>query len=129
MVSPSEGNEARREGRRESHISIVPSKQGNLYRGDPGEGRGMSVMDPWGGNPMGALSFSSGSTPPPRTAKCAGPNCSRTFAELRLYEFSPLAVKFTKLFGILESEVGGVRLRIKGKSEVMPLRKLAKFRR
>ena len=38
-------NEARREGRRESHIFIVPSKQGNLDRGDPGEGRKMLVMD------------------------------------------------------------------------------------
>jgi hypothetical protein len=46
MVSPREGNEARRKRRRESHISIVPLKQGNLYRGDPGEGRGMSVKEP-----------------------------------------------------------------------------------
>ena len=38
-------NEARREGRRESHIFIVPAKQGNLDRGDPGEGREMFVMD------------------------------------------------------------------------------------
>jgi len=38
-------NEARREGRRESHIFIVPLKQGNLDRGDPGEGRKMFVMD------------------------------------------------------------------------------------
>jgi hypothetical protein len=38
-------NEARREGRRESHIFIVPVKQGNLDRGDPGEGREMFVMD------------------------------------------------------------------------------------
>ena len=46
-------NEARREGRRESHISIVPMKQGNLYRGDPGEGRGMLVRDLWWGHPTG----------------------------------------------------------------------------
>ena len=46
LVSPNEGNEVRREGDRESHILIVPLKQGNLYRGDPGEGRGMTVMDP-----------------------------------------------------------------------------------
>jgi hypothetical protein len=45
LVLPNEGNEVRREGRRESHIFIVPSKQGNLYRGDPGEGRGMSVKE------------------------------------------------------------------------------------
>ena len=31
----------------------------------------MPVMDPWGGNPMGALYPSSGSTQPPRTAKRA----------------------------------------------------------
>src|SRR4051794_1248192 len=34
MVSPSEGNEARRKRRRESHISIVPLKQGSLDRGE-----------------------------------------------------------------------------------------------
>jgi hypothetical protein len=45
MVSPREGNEAKRKRRRESHISIVPLKQGNLDRGDPGEGRGMSVKE------------------------------------------------------------------------------------
>jgi hypothetical protein len=31
----------------------------------------MLVMDPWGGNPMGALYPSSGSTQPPRTARRA----------------------------------------------------------
>ena len=46
VVLPSEGNQARRKRRRESHISIVPLKQGNLYRGDPGKGRGMSVKEP-----------------------------------------------------------------------------------
>ncbi len=61
LVSPSEGNEARRKGPRGSHIFIVPLKQGNLTRRDPGEGRGMSVMDPWGGNPSGALYLVHGS--------------------------------------------------------------------
>jgi hypothetical protein len=37
MVSPSEGNEARREERRKSHTFVVPSKPGNLYRRDPAE--------------------------------------------------------------------------------------------
>ncbi len=38
-------HEARRKGRRESHLFIVPLKQGNLDRGDPGEGRERFVMD------------------------------------------------------------------------------------
>src|SRR5260370_6541564 len=33
-------NEARWEGPRKSHTLIVPRKQGNLYRGDPGDGKG-----------------------------------------------------------------------------------------
>src|SRR5277367_2862862 len=55
MVSPSEGNRARREGCRKSHISIVPLKQGNLDRRDPGEGREMLVLDPWRGLPAGSI--------------------------------------------------------------------------
>jgi hypothetical protein len=39
MVSPSEGNEVRREGRRKSEHLIVPVKQGNLCRKDPGDGK------------------------------------------------------------------------------------------
>jgi hypothetical protein len=62
MVSPSEGNEARREGRRKSHIFIVLSKLGNLYRGDPVEGREMSVTESWLGNPWRAPYLRRGST-------------------------------------------------------------------
>ncbi len=40
LVSPNEGNEVRREGRRASEHSVVPTKQGNRFRLDPGEGRG-----------------------------------------------------------------------------------------
>ena len=69
LVTPSEGNGARREGRRESHIPIVPGKQGNPYRGDPAEGRGMSVRDSWAGNPAGALDPGPGSTERPRIAQ------------------------------------------------------------
>ena len=60
---------------------------------------------------------------------CAGPNCSRTFAELWLYEISAVALKFSELFRTLEQGISGVRLKINGKSEVMPLRGFAKFRR
>ena len=69
MVSPSEGNEARREGHRKSHILIVLLKRGNLYRGDPGEGRRMLVVGPWSGNPLGAPYPAFGSTEWPRIAK------------------------------------------------------------
>jgi hypothetical protein len=62
MVSPSEGNEARRKGRRTSHIFIVPLTQGNLYRGDPVEGRRMLAMEAWVGHPSGALYPGCGST-------------------------------------------------------------------
>jgi RNA-directed DNA polymerase len=54
MVSPSEGNEARREGRRRSEHSIVPSKAGNPTRGDPHEGRGCRVTESLEGNMAGA---------------------------------------------------------------------------
>ena len=54
-------NEALREGRRESHPFIVPLKQGNLDRGDPGEERGRSVVDSCAGHPLGALYPKSGS--------------------------------------------------------------------
>jgi len=60
-VSPSEGNEARREGHRESHIFVVLLKLGNLYRGDPVEGREMFVMDSWLGNPSRASNLACGS--------------------------------------------------------------------
>ena len=62
LVASREGNGARREGHRESHSLIVPPKRGNLYRGDPGEGRGLSVRESWVGNPAGALDPGSGST-------------------------------------------------------------------
>ena len=55
MVSSREGNEAWRERRGKSHILIVPLTKGNLYRGDPDQGRGMFVMESWEGNLSGAL--------------------------------------------------------------------------
>ena len=55
-------NEVRRKGRRKSHIPIVPLTKGNLYRGDPDEGRGMLVMDSWVGHPSGALYLACGFT-------------------------------------------------------------------
>jgi hypothetical protein len=60
MVSPSEGNEARREERRKSHTFVVPSKPGNLYRGDPVEGRKVFVVGSCVGNPSGTLCPGSG---------------------------------------------------------------------
>ena len=54
LVGPSEGNEARPEGPRESHSLIVPLKQGNLDRGDPGEGRGLLLREPGWGHSAGA---------------------------------------------------------------------------
>jgi len=53
-VAPSEGNEVRREGHRTSEHSIVPLKQGNFSREDPGEGRGCQVKDSLEGNMPGA---------------------------------------------------------------------------
>ena len=46
VVSPSEGNEVRRDGRRESERLIVPMKRGNRPR-DPVEGRGRRVTNRW----------------------------------------------------------------------------------
>jgi len=69
MVSPSEGNEARREGHRKSHTFVVPLKPGNLYRGDPVEGREVFVVASGVGNPSGTLYPGSGSTAHPRIAK------------------------------------------------------------
>ena len=42
-------------GGEKSHHLIVPSKRGNSYREDPGEGRGCRVTDPWSGTRSGAL--------------------------------------------------------------------------
>jgi hypothetical protein len=47
----------------------TPMKQGNLYRGDPGEGRERFVMDSWLGNPSKAQNFVLGSPQRPRIAK------------------------------------------------------------
>jgi RNA-directed DNA polymerase len=54
MVSPSEGNEARRKGHRTSEHPIVPRNPGNGIRLDPGEGRGCQVTDSLEGNMAGA---------------------------------------------------------------------------
>ena len=50
MVSPSEGNGARREGRRKSEHFTVPSNSGNRTRGNPGEGRECLVAESLEGN-------------------------------------------------------------------------------
>jgi hypothetical protein len=49
-VSPSEGNEARREGHRESHSAIVPLKLGNSPRRTQGQGRALPTGGPGGGH-------------------------------------------------------------------------------
>jgi len=36
-------------GGEKSERLIVPSKRGNLFRGNPGEGRGRRVTEPWSG--------------------------------------------------------------------------------
>ena len=69
LVSPSEGNEARREGRRASEHLIVPWKQGNGNRPDPGEGRGCLVAEPLGGNRSRALYLAGLSTKRQRIAQ------------------------------------------------------------
>ena len=61
VVSPREGNRVWGEGRRKSHRFIVPLKPGNLYRGDPVEGRERFVMESWLGNPSRALYLGRGS--------------------------------------------------------------------
>ncbi len=53
MVSPSEGNEVRREGRRKSEHLIVPLKQGNSCREDPGDGKEVPSRGAVGGNQVG----------------------------------------------------------------------------
>ena len=50
VVSPSEGNEVRREGHRASEHFIVPSTLGHSDRGDPVEGRECRATEPLAGN-------------------------------------------------------------------------------
>lgn len=49
-VAPSEGNEARRQGPRESHSAIVLLKPGELAPEDPAEGRALPADGPSRGN-------------------------------------------------------------------------------
>ena len=47
MVSPSEGNEVRRDGRQGVGASRSTDEPGELPRMDPGEGRGRRFMNRW----------------------------------------------------------------------------------
>ena len=62
LVLPNEGNEVRREGRRESEHLIVPLASGNLNRRDPIQGRGCRVTGPLAGKRARALYLGSRST-------------------------------------------------------------------
>ena len=56
-------------GGRESERSIVPAKPGNSCRGDPVEGRGRLVAEPWPGHSAGASDLDQLSTKRPRVAE------------------------------------------------------------
>jgi len=68
VVSPSEGNEARRDGRRGVGASHSTVEAGEPAGWDPVEGRGRRVMTPWEGNRAGAQEPVDVSTKPPRIA-------------------------------------------------------------
>src|SRR5438552_778506 len=82
MVSPSEGNETRREGHRTSEHLIVPLNQGNGSRPDPGEGRGCHVTDSLEGNMAGASKPDLVSTKQQRIAELAKQSPEMGFTSL-----------------------------------------------
>jgi RNA-directed DNA polymerase len=82
MVSPSEGNEARREGHRISEHLIVPLKQGNSSRENPGEGRGCQVVELLEGNMTGASKPDPVSTKQQRIAELAKQSPEMGFTSL-----------------------------------------------
>src|SRR4029077_10650232 len=81
-VSPSEGNEARRERRRTSEHPIVPAKRGNGSRPDLAEGRGCHVTDLLEGNMPGASKPDPVSTKQQRIAELAQQAPARGFTSL-----------------------------------------------
>src|SRR5262249_18038447 len=70
-VSPSEGNEARRQGRRASEHPIVPGNQENRTRRDPGKGRGCLITESLEGNMTSASELGDMSTRQQRIAELA----------------------------------------------------------
>src|SRR5579859_30378 len=82
LVSPNEGNEVRREGRRRSEHFIVPRNQGNSSRENPGEGRECQVRESLEGNMTGAQKPEDMSTRQQRIAERAKQSPEAGFTSL-----------------------------------------------
>jgi len=82
MVSPSDDKKRDETNGRASEHLIVPSKQGNGFRLDPGEGRGCRVTDLLGGNMTSASELDFVSTKQQQIAELAKQNPHMGFTSL-----------------------------------------------